>query len=258
MSKWLKIRNWDEWQSYRSDRGQPPWIKVHRCVMRNPDWVALTDAQRGQLVAMWLLAADRDGVIPASPELIQKLCFLDSEPDLQVFMSHGFIEPDDTVASKRRQSDDKATAQSALARGRGREEAETESHTHRARDDLEKWLGEYATVIEGCRPVEDDQARRTLYEQYGPPGLRANAWKQEDGSAVPNSERPRLLALAVSGYAGEGNNRIITAEFAGMLRRVIRDESDSPEKATEGATGFIAYDSDYEPGGIYYTGSADA
>src|SRR5690606_6746155 len=56
------------------------------------DWVSLTDAQRGQLVAIWLLAADHDGVIPASPEIIKKLCFMDSEPDLQVFIDHGFIE----------------------------------------------------------------------------------------------------------------------------------------------------------------------
>lgn len=102
---WIRIRKWDKWQTYRKDRGQPPWIKVHREVMRNPDWVALTDAQRGQLVAMWLLAADRDGVIPASPSLIKKLCYLDSEPDLQVFVRHGFIEADANVTSEWRQHD---------------------------------------------------------------------------------------------------------------------------------------------------------
>ena len=88
----LKIRNWDKWQSYRKDRGQPPWIKVHRCVMRNPEWVSLTDAERGQLVAIWLLAADRNGVIPASPELIQKLCYMDGLPDLNKFSKLGFID----------------------------------------------------------------------------------------------------------------------------------------------------------------------
>ena len=88
----FKVRNWDKWQSYRSDRGQPPWIKVHRCVMRNPEWVSLTDAERGQLVAIWLLAADRNGVIPASPELIQKLCYMDGVPDLCKFNDLGFIE----------------------------------------------------------------------------------------------------------------------------------------------------------------------
>jgi len=88
----LKIHNWDKWQSYRADRGQPPWIKIHRELMRKVEWVSLTDAQRGQLVAIWLLAADRNGVIPASPRIIQKLCHLDTQPDLKLFIINGFID----------------------------------------------------------------------------------------------------------------------------------------------------------------------
>ena len=101
----LKIRNWDKWQSYRKDRHQPPWIKLHRCVMRDPDWVAMSDAQRGQLVAMWLLAADRGGVIPASASVIKKLCYLDDEPDLKYFIDNEFLVDDANVASTWRQSD---------------------------------------------------------------------------------------------------------------------------------------------------------
>ena len=91
----LRIRNWDRWQSYRKDRGQPPWIKIHRCVMRNPDWVSLSDAERGQLVSIWLLAADNNGCIPESPELIQKLCFMESPPNIDKFKSMSFIENHD-------------------------------------------------------------------------------------------------------------------------------------------------------------------
>jgi hypothetical protein len=90
--EYLKISNWAKWQSYRADRGQPPWIKIHRRVMRNPEWVSLSDAERGQLVAIWLLAADHDGVIPASPDVIQKLCYLTKPPDLNKFTDLGFIE----------------------------------------------------------------------------------------------------------------------------------------------------------------------
>jgi hypothetical protein len=98
--KCLSIRHWNKWQSYRADRGQPPWIKIHRCVMRDPEWVSLTDAQRGQLVAIWLLAADRNGVIPASPRVIQKLCFLDSVPDIKLFIELKFIVDDASVTSE--------------------------------------------------------------------------------------------------------------------------------------------------------------
>ena len=100
----LKIHNWEKWQSYRADRGQPPWIKIHRELMRNIEWVSFTDAQRGQLVAIWLLAADHNGVIPASPKIIQKLCHMDSEPDINLFIINGFIDGV-IVASDERQHD---------------------------------------------------------------------------------------------------------------------------------------------------------
>ena len=104
--EYLKIRNWDKWQTYRSDRGQPPWIKIHRRIMRNPEWISLSDAERGQLVSIWLLAADRDGVFPASVELIQKICFMTSELNINKFIELGFICQDGVkMTSEGRQGD---------------------------------------------------------------------------------------------------------------------------------------------------------
>ena len=60
--------------------------------MRNVEWVSLTDLERGQLVAMWLLAADRDGVIPASPDILQKICFMSDKPNINKFIDFGFID----------------------------------------------------------------------------------------------------------------------------------------------------------------------
>lgn len=115
----LQIENWARWQSYRADRGQPPWIKIHRCVMRNPEWVELTDSERGQLVSMWLLAADNNGLIPSSPDLIQKLCFMSDPLDIDKFKNLGFIRQADVkAASKRRQSDCKVSHQSRVEKNR--------------------------------------------------------------------------------------------------------------------------------------------
>jgi len=103
---YLKIRNWDKWQSYRADRGQPPWIKVHRRLMRDIEWVSLSDAERGQLISIWLLAADRDGEIPNDARVIQKLCHMDTPPNINKFIDLEFILPFDViVASERRQHD---------------------------------------------------------------------------------------------------------------------------------------------------------
>jgi len=121
--EYLKINNWDKWQTYRADRGQPPWIKIHRRIMRNPEWVSSTDEERGQLVAIWLLAADRDGVIPASSELIQKLCFMTKPPNLSKFMDLGFIKTSDAIMTPTRRQHDHPKAE---AKAEAKAEVETE------------------------------------------------------------------------------------------------------------------------------------
>lgn len=96
----LHVHDWEVHQTYRSDRCQPPWIKVHRSIMRNIKWVGLEDNERGQLVSIWLLAADNNGFIPDDATLIQKLCFMSSTPDLNKFIELGFIDSDgDKMAS---------------------------------------------------------------------------------------------------------------------------------------------------------------
>ena len=162
--KTLRIRNWDKWQSYRRDRGQPPWIKIQRALIRDPDWVALSDAQRGQLVAIWILAADRDGVIPASPQLLKKLCYMDTDPPIQLFMDHGFIERDANVTPIRRQAD----APEAEA------EAETEAEGEDAREAREpppdgldgpswkRWRDYRKKIRKPIKPVSVLAAQRKL------------------------------------------------------------------------------------------------
>jgi len=103
--EYLKVANWDKWQTYRSDRGKPPWIKVHRELQQNWEWVDLPDHQRGQLVAIWLLASSRDGVIPASASKVKKLCNMSETPDLKALISLGFLEGDVTVTPDGSQGD---------------------------------------------------------------------------------------------------------------------------------------------------------
>lgn len=112
------MRNWDKWQTYRTDRGNPPWIKVYRALMRNIDWITLTDEQRGQLVAMWLLAADKDGRVPADPSTLKTVCSMTNEPDLNLFKDKGFVVFGAKMAPDRRQDDATLTPQSRVDQSR--------------------------------------------------------------------------------------------------------------------------------------------
>lgn len=87
----LFVNNWGKWQTYRKDRGTPPWIKIHRRIMSNPDWVVLSDAEKGQLVSIWIVAADKNGEIPGDQRILKKICLLDEEPDLPRFTELGFL-----------------------------------------------------------------------------------------------------------------------------------------------------------------------
>lgn len=89
----MRIRGWDKWQTYRKDRGTPPWIKVHRNLLSNQEWATLSDCEKGQLISMWILAADKSGEIPDDPKFIQKMCMLDSTPDVHKFVELGFLLP---------------------------------------------------------------------------------------------------------------------------------------------------------------------
>jgi uncharacterized phage protein (TIGR02220 family) len=97
----LLINGWERWQTYRSNRGTPPWIKVYRNLLSNQEWALLSDSEKGQLVSIWILAADKKGVIPANGKIIQKMCQLDSQPNISKFIELGFLQPNgDQVAAK--------------------------------------------------------------------------------------------------------------------------------------------------------------
>ena len=88
----IRAHNWETWQSYRNDRGAPPWIKVHRSLLSHPKWAELTDAEKGQIVSMWIVAADNHGTLPNDPRVVRKICQLDEAPDIKRFCELGFFD----------------------------------------------------------------------------------------------------------------------------------------------------------------------
>ena len=89
----IRIHDWEDWQSFRKDRGAPPWIKVYRNLMSNQKWAVLSDAEKGQLISIWLVAADGGGEIPNNPTITKKICQLDEEPNFSKFVSLGLLTP---------------------------------------------------------------------------------------------------------------------------------------------------------------------
>lgn len=131
--QYIYISNWDKWQSYRSDRGTPPWIKIYRNLMTNAEWISLSDSEKGQLVSMWIAAADKLGKLPADKKVIKKICSLDVEPNINKFIDLGFLYVNDAkMTSNWRQLD----------------APETETETEERREDKKELCGyEFSTEV---------------------------------------------------------------------------------------------------------------
>lgn len=130
--EYLEVTNWRKHQNYRKDRGTPPWIKVQRALLTSAKWALLTDAQKGHLISIWLVAAEREGKVPKDARILRKVCGLDDEPDLDLFIGLGFLhgcQHDNQVTTTCQSSDREVT--SAEAEAEAESEAETEKRSAR-------------------------------------------------------------------------------------------------------------------------------
>ena len=62
MTGFLTIPNLSKYQHYK-DRC-PPWIKLHRDILRDYSFSKLTEKDRLHLILIWLLASQLDNKIP--------------------------------------------------------------------------------------------------------------------------------------------------------------------------------------------------
>lgn len=88
----MRIRNWERFQHYRNRN--PPWVKLHKQLLDNPEWSDLPDHAARLLVELWLLASEHDGDLPEA----ERIAFRVRRPSkgvdasLKVLRAKGFIE----------------------------------------------------------------------------------------------------------------------------------------------------------------------
>jgi hypothetical protein len=77
--KRLRIKNWTTFQHYKNRR--PPWVKLYRELLDDPEWHSLPPPAAKALVMMWLIASDDSGFLPAIKTLAFRLRV--SEKDME-------------------------------------------------------------------------------------------------------------------------------------------------------------------------------
>lgn len=80
MKQLCRPRNWDEFQHYKDRR--PPWVKIHRSLLDDREYLRLPVASRALAPMLWLLASESEvGLFDAS---IEELTFRLRQPAKEI------------------------------------------------------------------------------------------------------------------------------------------------------------------------------
>lgn len=94
--RYLSVKNWEEFQHYK-DRS-PPWIKLHRELLRDYEFSCLQDASKLHLMLIWLLSSQLDNRIPNDAAWIQRQIGVSDPVDLTALIDNGFLLASDVLA----------------------------------------------------------------------------------------------------------------------------------------------------------------
>ena len=86
---YLRVKNLEKYQHYK-DRC-PPWIKLHRDILRDYEFSCLQDASKLHLIMIWVLASQTDNRVPNDAQWIQQQIGAKSRVDLKSLIEHGFL-----------------------------------------------------------------------------------------------------------------------------------------------------------------------
>jgi len=195
--------------------------------MSNPEWAILTDSEKGQLVSLWIVAADKQGEIPGDPRILRKICLLDEEPNINKFIDLGFMattrQPDDDqITSGSHQSDAPET------------ETETETDKHISGDSppeipKEKWIKPEGVDEQAWTDFEDH--RKAIRSSMTDRARTLNAHVLEKHS--PRTQRAIVANTIRNNWKGLFPPKDTKHETSGSEF----DEKDYTDGATEGCFG---------------------
>lgn len=102
-----RIKGWSKFQHFK-DR-TPPWIKLYRDVLDDPDWHALDGDSAKHLVMLWLIASEdetHNGALPDNRRLAFRLRISEQKvKSLINNLSHWLTQDDISVTSEQYQVD---------------------------------------------------------------------------------------------------------------------------------------------------------
>lgn len=93
--KYFRVRNFDRFQHYKKDN--PTWIKLYLSILHDYEMSLLDDAERLQVLLIWLLAAKTGNRVPWDEKWVQREIKTVAPVDLSALAERGFIESIETL-----------------------------------------------------------------------------------------------------------------------------------------------------------------
>jgi len=172
--KYLSVPNLDKHQHYKDRR--PPWIKLHASLLQDYEFSLLTDSEKYQIIAIWLLASQLNNKIPdnsswlcgqiqASKINLKKFKELRMLEDHASNMLSGCYQdaPDWPIV----ETEAEAEAETENIRSKG-EDSQDESPPQRSICPYQKILSLYHTILPELPSVVDltDKRKRAISARW--------------------------------------------------------------------------------------------
>jgi hypothetical protein len=146
----VKIKNWSKFQHFKDRR--PPWVKLYRDLLDDPDWHELDAEAAKILVSLWLLASEdeeQEGNLPDAKRIAFRLRIPVSKVNQALTkLDHWLYHDDINAISERYQSDTPET------------ETETETYTEKEKEtDPLDGFSEFWLIYD--KKVEKPQAEKS-------------------------------------------------------------------------------------------------
>lgn len=99
-----RVKNWKKFQHFKDRR--PPWIKLCRDLLDDPDWHELSGDEAKALVMIWLVASENDGNLPDNRKLAFRLRIDERQVETLLKYLSRWLDRDDLEAISPQYQDD--------------------------------------------------------------------------------------------------------------------------------------------------------
>jgi hypothetical protein len=196
----FKIKNWSRHQHFKDRR--PPWIKLYRDILDDPEWHSLDSEAAKLLVMLWLLASENEGELPNIKTISFRLRVSEKQVSAQLSkLSHWMEQDDITMISPRHQDVPVAELNNSVAdietprRDRGETETEEEvekDHTSPVGSDFDRFWSAYPKKVGKANALKEWKKANPNIESVLEALANQKAWRANppEGEFVPAWKDP--------------------------------------------------------------------